>query len=68
MKLSPRQLQITRMICEGFTEKDIACSLGIAVSTVKAHREKVYLKLEIHKNIDLSRWWFTVGKSSQIET
>lgn len=44
-KLSKRQLQILKMICEGFTNKRISFELGISEDTVKTHVRIILRKL-----------------------
>jgi DNA-binding NarL/FixJ family response regulator len=40
--LSPRQLQILRLIAVGASDKEIAGRLGIAVPTVRTHLQRLY--------------------------
>lgn len=43
--LSPRQVQIMRMLCRGLMAKEIACDLGISFHTVKQHIRLVKIRL-----------------------
>jgi len=45
LKLSFRQLQVLRMIAEGFTNKRISAELGISHDTVKTHVRTILKKL-----------------------
>ncbi|MDI6815761.1 MAG: response regulator transcription factor [Actinomycetota bacterium] len=45
VRLSNRQLQILKMICEGFTNKRISFELGISEDTVKTHVRSILKKL-----------------------
>lgn len=45
VRLSNRQLQILKMICEGFTNKRISFELGISEDTVKTHVRIILKKL-----------------------
>ncbi len=36
-KLTARQIELVRLICEGMTEKEVACRLGISPNTVAEH-------------------------------
>jgi LuxR family maltose regulon positive regulatory protein len=47
--LSQRELDILRLIAEGYTNQEIAESLVIAVSTVKSHINHLYGKLGIQR-------------------
>lgn len=52
MKLSPRQLEILRLVAQGDTVKAVALSLGISVHTVKAHlkiaKERLHARTATH--------------------
>jgi len=45
--LSPRQLEILRMVAEGQSTKQIAFALDISVKTVETHRAHIMERLEI---------------------
>jgi len=45
--LSPRQLEVLRLLARGLTNKDIARVLGIAEGTVKTHVIHLYEALEV---------------------
>ena len=44
-QLSPRELEVLRLIAEGLSNKEIAQGLGISLSTVKTHIEELLAKL-----------------------
>ena len=44
--LTPREIQIIKMICKGKMSKEIADILSIAESTVAKHRENIATKTE----------------------
>ena len=55
--LTPRQLQICRLIKNGYTSKDIAESLGTSLLTVHKHREAIRDKLGLkNRNINLNSY------------
>lgn len=45
-KLSPRELEVLRLMTTGQSNKEIARSLGLSPDTVKDHLENLYRKLE----------------------
>ena len=45
--LSPRELEVLRMLCEGASNLDIARKLYIDVRTVKSHNTHIFAKLEV---------------------
>ena len=47
-KLSERELQVLKLIGEGFSTKDIAVMLEIRVRTVETHRRNINEKLGAH--------------------
>jgi DNA-binding NarL/FixJ family response regulator len=47
-RLTPRQLEVLRMIAHGRTDREIAERLGITVNTVRAHREDILMRLHLH--------------------
>jgi two-component system NarL family response regulator len=44
--LTPRELEIVRRLANGSTNKEIASTLNVSVSTVKAHLTNIFRKLE----------------------
>jgi DNA-binding NarL/FixJ family response regulator len=55
-KLSDRELEIVRLIGEGFTTREIANDLGISVKTVESHRGNIRLKLKLKSGAELIRF------------
>lgn len=51
--LTPRQLEVGRLICEGFTTAKIAERLQLSQSTVDVHRVAIRLKLQVHNTSQL---------------
>ncbi len=43
-KITPRELQIARLICHGFANEEIAARLNITTGTVKVHIRNLYRK------------------------
>jgi DNA-binding CsgD family transcriptional regulator len=50
-----RQIEITRLITQGLTSKDIGFRLGIAESTVKNHLAAMYRKIDVSSRLDFMR-------------
>lgn len=47
-ELSPRELEIARLVARGYPNKTIAGVLEISPWTVAAHLRRVYVKLSVH--------------------
>ncbi len=43
-KITPRELQIARLICHGFSNDEVAAHLRITTGTVKVHVRNLYRK------------------------
>jgi DNA-binding NarL/FixJ family response regulator len=59
--LTPRQLQVLRLIAEGKTTKAIARLLGVSVKTVETHRAQLMDRLDIHDVAGLVRHAIRIG-------
>lgn len=47
--LTPRELEIARLIADGLTYEEMGNRLGISPRTVKAHTDKIRIKLGVSK-------------------
>ncbi len=52
-QLTTRELEITRLLAHGYTNKEIADELFLSVKTIEAHRAKIYAKLQIKNRAGL---------------
>jgi DNA-binding NarL/FixJ family response regulator len=59
--LTPREIEIIKMIAEGKSSKEIARILFLSFRTVQNHRSKIMKKLNIKKNIDLVKYAIQKG-------
>lgn len=60
-RLSPRQIEVLRLVAEGRTAREIAKRMGIAVKTVEAHRHEVAKRVGRHTAATLTRFAVRVG-------
>jgi len=51
--LTPRELEVLKMIAEGKSVKEIAHQLGLSIKTVDAHKSNLMRKLDIHNKVQL---------------
>ena len=59
--LTPREEQITKLIAEGNSTREIAEALRISVKTVDRHRANVLQKLGLRDRLDLTRFAIRTG-------
>lgn len=60
-KLTPRQIEVLRMVAEGHRTREIAARLKLSVKTVESHRGEVMKRLGMHDVVSLVRYAFRVG-------
>lgn len=51
--MTPRELQIAQLICQGLGNEEIANRLKIKYGTVKTHVRNLYRKLWVHNKISM---------------
>jgi DNA-binding NarL/FixJ family response regulator len=54
--LTPRELEVTKLIAEGLTSDEIAETLVIAKATVNRHRDNILEKLGMRNRVELTRY------------
>ncbi len=54
--LTPRELEILKLIAEAYTSKEIADALVISVKTVERHRANILEKLGMRDRVELTRY------------
>jgi DNA-binding NarL/FixJ family response regulator len=52
-RLTPRELEVLQLICDGLSNKDIAARLKLSVNTVAVHRANIMTALGVHKTAEL---------------
>jgi DNA-binding NarL/FixJ family response regulator len=52
--LTPREIDIVRLVGQGLGNKDIALRLGVSVTTVRTHLSKVYGKMGTVSRVELA--------------
>lgn len=52
-ELTPRELQIATLVCQGFRNGSIATSLNITPGTVKTHVRNIYRKVKVKSKITM---------------
>ncbi len=59
--LTPRELEILKLVAEGFTNQEIADQLTLSIKTVQAHRANVMEKLDLRDVTHLVRFALRYG-------
>lgn len=54
-ELTPRQIEVARLLLQAKTRRQIAGELGLSESTVKTHTAELYKKLGINSRVELFR-------------
>jgi DNA-binding NarL/FixJ family response regulator len=52
-RLTPRELEVLQLICDGLSNRDIAERLSLSVNTVAVHRTNIMNALNVHKTAEL---------------
>jgi DNA-binding NarL/FixJ family response regulator len=60
-RLTPRQLEVFRLVTEGDSTREIARRLRLSVKTVETHRGDIMKRLGIHDLVGLVRYAVRVG-------
>ena len=53
LSLSPREQDVTILVCKGFTNEQIALWLKLSVSTVKSYLQNVFFKIGVRNKTEL---------------
>jgi DNA-binding NarL/FixJ family response regulator len=51
--LTPRELEVLQLICDGLSNREIAARLGLSANTVAVHRARIMNTLGVHKTAEL---------------
>jgi DNA-binding CsgD family transcriptional regulator len=60
--LSPRELQIARLVAEGATNRAIASSLDISLWTVSTHMRRIFAKMDVCSRAEMVAQFFGSGE------
>ena len=52
-RLTPRELEVLQLICQGLSNRAIATKLDLSVNTVSVHRANIMSQLGVHKTAEL---------------
>ena len=61
--ISPRELEVARLVCRGFSNREIAENLNIKDDTVKTHLRNIYRRIRVKNKVTLLlRFIYDVNK------
>lgn len=60
-KLTPRQVEVLRMVAEGHRTREIATQLKLSIKTIESHRGEIMRRLGIHDLVSLVRYAMRLG-------
>jgi len=52
-RLTPRELEVLQLICDGLSNKEIAEKLDLSANTIAVHRANIMNTLGVHKTAEL---------------
>ena len=52
-RLSPRELEVAKLVCRGFVNGDVAKKLNVKPGTVKTHLRSVYHKTRVRNKVTM---------------
>jgi DNA-binding NarL/FixJ family response regulator len=52
-RLTPRELEVLQLICNGLSNREIAAKLEVSINTVAVHRANIMNALGVHKTAEL---------------
>jgi DNA-binding NarL/FixJ family response regulator len=55
-RLTPRELEVMRLIARGYTYKEVASELVLSIKTVETHVSAVLRKLQLSDRRELAKW------------
>ena len=53
VKLSPREVQLLHLMCDGMTAKEIAYKLDLSVNTIHFYSKRLMAKMVVNRTVDL---------------
>ncbi|HEY4844719.1 MAG TPA: LuxR C-terminal-related transcriptional regulator [Candidatus Dormibacteraeota bacterium] len=61
---SPRQAEIVALIAGGLEDKEIARQLGVSVTTVRTHLQRLYRNIGVHNRSVATVKWLELEEST----
>jgi DNA-binding CsgD family transcriptional regulator len=55
-RLTPRELEVARLVAEGLTNRQVAVRLGITERTAETHVDHIFTKLDFAGRAQVAAW------------
>lgn len=52
-RMTPRQLDVARLMCRGLANKQVALWLGLSINTIGMHQRLLFRRLNVHDRVGL---------------
>jgi DNA-binding NarL/FixJ family response regulator len=59
--LTPREMDVLRLMADGLTTREIGSQLGMKFKTAACHRNRILQKLSVKSTVSAVRWAFRAG-------
>jgi DNA-binding NarL/FixJ family response regulator len=60
-ELTPREIDVLRLMSEGLSTKQIGAKLGVSFKTAASHRAHILSKIGVHETVSAMRWAIRAG-------
>jgi len=60
-RLTKREREVLRLLCDGLTYKELAARLTVSINTVRTHLKRIYAKLGARSRTDAVVTWLRSG-------
>lgn len=65
-KLSAKESKILQLACKGKTEKEMAVSLNLSLSTIKYHKKQIFNRIGVRNTAEAIQWMNNQKKNSKL--
>ena len=62
--LTDREGEVSALIGRGMTNPEIAAHLGIAATTVRTHVDNIFVKLGVHRRVQIAQHYWLVHSTT----
>lgn len=68
VKMTKREMEIVKLIADGFTNKEIAQELSLSAYTVKSHVHNILEKLSLHTRVHIAKFYETTKSNANADS